>query len=483
MKKVLLVLSALTLGVGFSSAKEKFGYKVEVNFDQPIKDKKVYLAHYFGKGLPTIYKLDSTDVINGSKAVFQKTDSILGGIHLVMYDANTKFFHLLLDNDYQVKVSVDTAGKAHFTENAVNKDFEAHEHKMIGFQEEKNKLREQLKGAKKKSDSTKIDDQFKAIVQKEKDYRRQYVAKNNKSLLTQIYNAMDAPDLPKNKVYLEDGKTVDSIYPLRYYKAHFWDKFDFTDNRLIKTALLDGRLGEYFNSLVYPIPDTINYEIDQLLKRAEPAKEIYKYILHWAGNWTHENKMMGVDASFVYLVENYYGKGKAFWLDSAAIARYQDRAGKIAPNVLGNKAPSLILQDLNTLFDIDITKATEGPYTVLAFWSSDCGHCMEEMPKVANLYNKELKKEGIKFISIPTKVEGGNDIKKIYQDWGVTDWVTLVDAHNKKEHQAIYDVSATPVIYVLDKDKKIIGKKLTSSAIKQVIDFDKERLKKLESRK
>jgi hypothetical protein len=47
----------------------------------------------------------------------------------------------------------------------------------------------------------------------------------------------------------------------------------------------------------------------------------------------------------------------------------------------------------------------------------------------------------------------------------------------------LYDVYATPVIYVLDKDKKIIGKKLTSTAIKQVIDFDIERLKKLDNKK
>lgn len=463
--------------------KKDLGYKVTVEFEKPIKDKTVYLAHYFGKGMPTIYKLDSATVVDGNKAVFQRKDSILGGLHLVMYDANARFFHLLLDNGYTVEAKVDTGGKAHFSQNAINKDFEKNEKEMVAIQDQKTELRDQLKEAKKRSDSTRIEEKFKLLVEKEKASRRAYAAKNPGNLLSQIFNAMDSPDMPKDKDkhFLEDGKTVDSLYPLRYYKAHFWDKFDFTDNRLVKTALLDGRLGEYFNNLVYPIPDSINYEMDKVLKMAEPASELYKYVLHWLGNWTHDNKMMGVDASFVYLVENYYGKGKAFWLDPAAIAKYQDRAGKIAPNVLGNKAPKLVLQNLSTLEDVEVTEATQSPYTVLAFWSSDCGHCMEEMPKVVEAYKKQLKGLGAKIISVPTKVEGGDDIKKIYNEWGVTDWITLVDYHNKMLHRELYDVYSTPVIYVLDKDKNIIGKKLSSTSILPVIEHDIEVKKKKRS--
>lgn len=474
-KKTLLFAAILACAstLGWSQKKE-YGYKVTVEFDEPIKDQTIYLAHYFGKGLPTIYKLDSAKVINGRKAEFQRKDSILGGLHLVMYEQNSRFFHLLLDNGYKVSAKVDTSGKAHFTQNQINKDFELAEEKMLVIQKDKAKLREDYKNASSKEDSTRIDAAFKELVAKEKAIRREYAAKNKGNLMAKIFDAMDAPDLPTDTRYLEDGVTVDSLYPLMYYKQHFWDKFDFTDNRLVKTSLLDGRLGEYFNNLVYPIPDSINYEMDKLLAKAEPAKEIYKYILHWLGNWTHENKMMGVDASFVYLVENYYGKGKAFWLDSAAVAKYLDRAGKIAPNVVGNPAPRLVLQNLATLQDVDVTQATKSRYTIIAFWSADCGHCMEEMPKVVDLYNKILKKMDVQVISVPLMVKGGDDIRKIYEEWGVNDWITLVDYHNKKEYRELYDAYATPVIYVLDRDKIIVGKKLGSSSILPVIEHDIE---------
>ena len=478
MKKTILLAALGLLSLATNAQNKNFGYTVEVKFEKPIQDKKVYIAHYFGKGFPTIYKLDSADVVGGTKATFHRSDSILGGLHLVMYDNNSKFFHFLLDNGYTVKADVDTSGRAIFSENQINKEFEESELKMIAIQSKKNALRDQLKDSKKKSDSTKIQDKFETLIQEEKTIRRTYVATHPGNLLSLIFNAMDSPDIPKGKHYLKDGKTIDSLYGARYYKDHFWDKFDFTDNRLINTGLLEGRLAEYFNNYVYPIPDTINYEMDKLLKRAEPAKELYKYTLFWLGNWTNESKMMGVDGSFVYLVENYYGKGKAFWLDSAAVAKYRDRAAKIAPNVLGNPAPSLILQDLKNLQDVDLTKATNSDYTVIAFWSSDCGHCMEEMPKLAKIWNESLKKEGVQFISIPTKVDGGNDILKIYDTWKVNDWLTLVDAKNKKQFEATYDVYATPVIYILDKNKIIIGKKLGVGSVEEVIKHDKMMKKK-----
>ncbi|RQO32537.1 hypothetical protein DBR32_02755 [Taibaiella sp. KBW10] len=479
MKKILLALTAILMIAGTAGA-QQFGYKIKVNFSEPIKDKTIYLAHYFGKGLPTIYKTDSATVVNGNTATFEHKDSILGGIYIVMYNDKGAFFQLLLDNGYNVEAGITKEHRAHFTQNKINQDFEAHETFMVGQMAKRKKLQETITTAKTKSDTTKLQEQFEKLSKEDKDYRRKYVASHPKSLLTQIFNAMNAPDIDKGKHYLADGKTVDSLYALNDYKAHFWDKFDFTDNRLVKTPILDGRLDEYFSQLVYPIPDTINAEMDKLLKKSENAKEIYKYILHWLGNYTAESKMMGVDASFVYLVENYFGKGKAYWLDSAGVARYLDRAKKIAPNVLGNPAPELILQDLTTLKNESV-RSGKAPYTLLMFWSPDCGHCMEEMPKIIDLYYNDLKKYGVEVISVPTSGER-SELLKFNTDHKITEWRTLVDANGTLEYKPLYDVYSTPKVYLLDKDKKLIGKSLSHSTILKVIEFEEQKRTKTDKK-
>ncbi|MNS34062.1 thiol-disulfide oxidoreductase [compost metagenome] len=472
MKKILSVLTALVAMAGAAQA-QKNGYTVKVNFSEPINDKYVYLAHYFGKGLPTIYKTDSAQVQNGTSATFQHKDSILGGIYVVMYKERGAFFQLLLDNGYDVEATVGADHRAHFAKNEINKDFEAHETFMVGQAAKRKALQDETSNAKTKADTTKLQEKYEKLSQEDKAYRRKYFGSHPKSLLTQIFRAMDAPDIDKKKHYLADGKTVDSMYSLNNYKAHFWDNFDFTDNRLAKTPILDGRLNEYFSQLVYPVPDTINMEMDKLLKKAEPAQEVYKYILHWLGNYTAESKMMGVDASFVHLVENYFGKGKAYWLDTAGVNRYLDRAAKIAPNVLGNPAPDVTLQDLTTLQDESI-RSGNAPYTLLIFWSPQCGHCMEEMPKIIELYNKDLKKYGVRVVSVPTDGDR-SELLKFNADNKITEWKTLVDAKNKLEYKPLYDVYSTPKIYLLDKDKKLVGKSLSSGTILKVVEFEEEK--------
>lgn len=101
---------------------------------------------------------------------------------------------------------------------------------------------------------------------------------------------------------------------------------------------------------------------------------------------------MGMDAAFVHMVENYYMRGKAFWLKPEDIEKYADRAHKIAPNVLGNIAPELNIPGLDGK-DHSL-HAVNAKYTLLIFWSPDCGHCLKEMPLVDSVYNAVLKKKG-----------------------------------------------------------------------------------------
>jgi hypothetical protein len=65
---------------------------------------------------------------------------------------------------------------------------------------------------------------------------------------------------------------------------------------------------------------------------------------------------MGMDEVFVYMVENYYMKGDAYWLDNDGLQKYYDRAAKIAPNLIGNLAPE-IKMTLPSIFTKDLPSA------------------------------------------------------------------------------------------------------------------------------
>ena len=68
----------------------------------------------------------------------------------------------------------------------------------------------------------------------------------------------------------------DSNFAYNYYKTHYWDHFNFKDDRIIHTPLYDAKIDEYMNKLVLPIPDSVIKEGDALLAKARGTKEVFK---------------------------------------------------------------------------------------------------------------------------------------------------------------------------------------------------------------
>jgi thiol-disulfide isomerase/thioredoxin len=450
----------------------KDGYKIEVNFKQDMKDDYVYLAHYYAKPLPTIYKTDSAKVINKRKAIIESKDSMLGGIYMLLFDNRSKFAEMILNNGDEMTINVDTVNMPEnisFKNSPENSRYLEYEKFLMGYGKKQQGFLEELKKAKNAADTQAIRDRSAKMGKELQAYRADYIKKYPGTFLTTVFNALSVPEVPEGKHYLPGTKTIDSTYSFNYYKTHYWDKFDFKDNRLINTPVYDAKLDEYFNRLVLPLPDTMNMESDALLAKTRKSKELFKYTLHWLAGNAERSKVMGMDEVFVHLVEKYYMKGDAWWLDSTSLAKYEDRAKKIAPNVLGNIAPDLTMQDIWTLEDRTLSKQAS-KYTMVIFWSKECGHCMKEVPQLDSLYNTVLKNRGVKVFSVST--EGDlSDIQKTVDKLKIKEWTNVVDANNKTEYRSKYDVYTTPKIYLLDENKKIIGKGLDHTNVVEVIDF------------
>jgi thiol-disulfide isomerase/thioredoxin len=475
MKHLLSVFFLSLLGL---SAFAKDGYNIKVNFKQNVPDGYVYLAHYYAKAFPTVYKTDSAKVTDGKTAIFKNKDSILGGIYLVLFDSNARFFDFVLNNGDKMEISVDTMDMPKnivFKNSPENTRYMAYELHLKDYGNRRMELMDEYKAAKTEKDTQSVRDKFEKLSDELRDYRESYIKKYPGTYLSSVFNALLVPEVPDGPHYLPGTKTIDSNFTYTYYKSHYWDNFDFSDNRLMFTPLYEPKLDEYFNKLVLPIPDSVNAEADTLLAKTRGAKELFKYTLYWLARNAEDSKIMGMDEVFVHLVENYYMKGDAFWLDSASLAKYEDRAKKIAPNVLGNIAPDLNLQDIWTLKDIPL-KTIKSKYTLVIFWSPDCGHCQKEIPLLDSLYNHDLKQKGVSVYSIPT--EGDlTKIQEFVKQYKISDWTNVVDANHTSTFKKNYDVFSTPKIYLLDQNKVIIGKGLDHTNILQLLEWQEKKAK------
>ena len=101
----------------------------------------------------------------------------------------------------------------------------------------------------------------------------------------------------------------------------------------------------YIKKLTPQIPDSINAAADRFIGKAKANDELFKYAVHYITNKYEKSKIMGMDAVFVHMAEEYYMKGEAFWVDSTNLAKITERAKTLSPLLLGKVAPNIILPE------------------------------------------------------------------------------------------------------------------------------------------
>lgn len=467
--KTFSIVASLLLAVSAHSAYAKDGYRIQVNFKN-TKDTLVYLAHYYGKPLPTIYKTDSARIDKNGVANFSSKDKLLGGIYMMLLSDMKTYFEVLLDNGDDMSITADVSKLPDgimFKNTPENERFQQYFAFLKGFSAEQQALQTDMAAAKNAKDSAKVRERMAAKGKELITYRRNHAKQYPNTLLTSIFGSLEVPEIPEGKHYNADG-SVDTNFAYKYYKAHFWEHFNFKDDRLIHAPVYDAKLDEYFNKLVPPLEDSVIKEADWILAQTKGQKELFKYSLWWITRYVEESKIMGMDRVFVYLVENYYMKGDAYWLQQEDLSKFYDRASKIAPNLIGRVAPEIKMKDVNG--KLQTLSAIKAKYTLVVFWDPTCGHCMKEIPQIDSLYQAELKKKGVKVFAVKTESEEKqwtDFIKKHKLD----EWTHVHDPEHQSNYRSMYDVYSTPVVYLLDEKKIIRGKRIDHTNIMNVIEM------------
>jgi thiol-disulfide isomerase/thioredoxin len=204
---------------------------------------------------------------------------------------------------------------------------------------------------------------------------------------------------------------------------------------------------------------------------------MYKFLLNWLTDEYIYPKYMGQDAVFVHLFNKYHSKGVSNWLNEKQMKTISDRAYMLMSNLIGEQAANLQMVDSsgaeNPLYNI------KANYIVVVFWDPSCGHCQHEVPRLDSIYNAKWKSEGVKMYGVLTEPKDFDLWKKFIREKNLGNWINVyeTEAQRKMVEQAkqpsykqLFDVTQTPTLYLLDKDKKIIAKKLTMEQLDDLLD-------------
>lgn len=471
MKKIhffLLLLSTLFLDnncvnaqSGTSGSKDS-GYELSFKIEG-LHDSLCYLANYYGEKQ---YIKDSAYASPAGNVVFKGTEKLPGGIYLFVFP-NKTYFEFLVDKEQHfsmeaVKENVISTMKTSRTKD--NEEF----YNYLRFIQEKSLQIEPLRAARKKlndhtQEADSVDRDIKKIDESVKKYKDEYISAHPNSFLTVILRASKEIVIPEAPL-LPNGQK-DSTFAYLYYKAHYFDNIDLSDERLLRTPIYHNKVSSYLKNMVLQMPDSLIKECDYLIGLTKGNKETYKYMVWYTTNTYETSNIMGLDEVFVYLVKKYYTRESAYWVDEATLYKINNRAQILEPILIGKTAKNLVLTDSNNvaraLYDV------KSKYTVLLFWDPDCGHCKKAVPVVKTVYDKYHAK-GLEVFAVCTEVEI-NKWKAFIREHNLN-WINVANPELNNNFRQEFDIQTTPQIFLLDKDKKIIAKKIDAETLEKILE-------------
>lgn len=290
------------------------------------------------------------------------------------------------------------------------------------------------------------------------------------AFFTKFKIAGQNPDWPE---FRKTNGDLDTLRNLLYYREHFWDGVDFTDNRMLNTPVIFNKLKRYITELTPQNPDSIIKVADPLVQRMLPYKEYFKFMVNWIG-LNYENgktKVMDGEAVYVYLIDKYITPEIADWDTPENIEKLRKKVNEMKASLMGRKGPDVRAQDINGQFK-SIYEMT-APIIVVFMFSPDCEHCQEQAPEIQRIYEK-WKSRGVDFYGIAvntTEPEWREFVKK--QRFTFTN---VFDPTNRAIY-AKYYVDITPELYILNKDRIIVAKNLVAGQLETIFERELKKLK------
>lgn len=241
---------------------------------------------------------------------------------------------------------------------------------------------------------------------------------------------------------------------LFYLKRHSLDKVDFTDDELIYSDVFANKAIEYLSYFRNPqlpkesLEKEFEFAIDSILNKSKTNDIVYKHIVQYLLDGF---KKFGFDNVINYIVNNYVIKDE-ICLDEKLETALERRIQQSKNFKIGSTVPNIIIPDSSSSL-IDLAKIKDEK-TLIIFYASWCPHCQSLLPQIYELYkNQKEKKIEVVAISIDTlKTDWLNFVEK-----NNFNWINASDLKGWAGKAVLdYDIYATPTMFLLAKEKKLI---------------------------
>jgi thiol-disulfide isomerase/thioredoxin len=481
------------------------GYDIKFNL-KGAPDTAMYLVKYMWDQQ---YIVDTCKKVKNGQVQFKGQSDLDKGVYTLVSQGMSIYFDFFVNDAQKFVVSGDMSDLVNSLKCIASKDNEIF-FNYLKYISQKNKeygkFAESTKGKSKEDSAQFMKEKSIAFSKEAKEYDRLFIEKNKGSFVADVVNLRiekEPAEVPK----ANNGRP-DSLYQYYYFKNHFFDGIDFKDERIIRSPFFDDRVKRYFESVIVQHPDSIIVELDKMFSKCDQGNLVYNLML---GHFTYKfeqnkNKIfdrngnsLSFEKVFVHLADKYIvsGKAKGVYSDET-VGKIKERVDIVRNLLPGATVAELYMIDTTharqvlkmgfdtcktskSLTDLYIKvenklaplyktlSSVNAKYTVLVFWASDCGHCQTDIPKLKENLDKVKGKIDYKVFAVQTKDD--------YETWRKfiiskkLDFINVFDPMHLNNLKERFDITSTPVIYILDRNKRIKVKGVASEQVVELLEM------------
>ena len=239
----------------------------------------------------------------------------------------------------------------------------------------------------------------------------------------------------------------------------FFEPIDFSNQALVNSSFLLDRVTDYIFYLNYSEDATtqqILYKsaVETVFTKIENAifkKNVIEFLIE---KFEENNNLRMID----FLFENYYDALPT----SLQNAKFKSEKVKLLATAIGRIAPDFSWKEHGK--DFQLSNLNDAKNYVLVFWSTECSHCLKEIPEL-HAFLQDKKNLKVIAFAMENNEARWKSLKTTLPNWhhvlGLNKW------ENKTAKE--YNINATPTYFVLDSNKKIIANPIALKDLETLI--------------
>ena len=260
---------------------------------------------------------------------------------------------------------------------------------------------------------------------------------------------------------------LSDIEKQQFLIKHHFDNTDFTDTLLLRSNILTSKIVKYLSLYQRPgltqqqLEDRLIMAIDTVLDKAIVEQQVYEAVV---GFLIKGFETIGFERGLEHIAEQ--NQLDELCVNTERKAELENKLELIKKLSIGKIAPDFSVSDISgeniTLSEIKSEK------TILVFWASWCPHCIEIMPVLQEYYNSSTRDE-LEIIAISVDANKDNFLDAITSHGLIWKNIAKLKGWDGPTIEE-YGVVATPTIFILDEDKKILAKPTNKVSLRKELD-------------